>query len=246
MRKDILLVGVATLLGMAFLIHLGNWQWDRLKWKNNLTALIHQRVKAPPANLEKLTTGLKKHGADWQRLEYLKIKVRGHFLNKYEHYLFAITNSKPGWHVFTPFKMTNGDVLLVNRGWVSEAYKSPSTRQSGFIKNNVEITGLVRVPPSKKPNPFVASNDPVKNIYYWRSLADMKQAGPPEERSHYLPVMLDMEPVAGVKTGDWPKAGTTVTNPSNRHLGYIITWYGLAFALFLVSAFYIRSRLKTA
>lgn len=243
LRWNLILVGFFTLVGTLVLISLGTWQWNRLIWKNNIITTIAERSSAPPTSFTKMKAIIDRHGPDQEKLEYLKVRLSGVFLNAHEHFYFTVSKRKPGWHVYTPFKMESGDILLVNKGFVPEAFKHRNKRPTGFLEGNVQIEGLVRVPPDKKASVFIPDNKPEKNTYHWRSLADMKRAGPAHLQNSYLPVMLDMLPYPG-QNGRWPEAGTTVKNPPNSHLGYMLTWYGLSLALLLVSGFYMRATLK--
>ncbi len=60
-EQQLLWPAVATLLGIAALIGLGNWQMQRLAWKEGLIAAIAERTHLPPVPLdeeEKLATAV--------------------------------------------------------------------------------------------------------------------------------------------------------------------------------------------
>ena len=57
------------------------------------------------------------------------------------------------------------------------------------------------------------------------------------------PVMVDVlaEPA---NPGGWPEGGATVVSLPNRHLEYVLTWYGLAATLLVLFTIFARRRLS--
>ena len=51
---------------------------------------------------------------------YLRVRVEGRFDNGKERYLYAVSDGTPGWHVITPLATAEGEVVLVDRGFVPE------------------------------------------------------------------------------------------------------------------------------
>jgi len=49
-----------------------------------------------------------------------------------------------------------------------------------------------------------------------------------------------------VPPGGWPQPGKLVVNLPNNHLGYAVTWYGLALVLLVVFALWARSASRGA
>ena len=50
-----------------------------------------------------------------------------------------------GYYVFTPFrKADDGELVIVNRGWIPREKKDPATRKAGQIEGTVTIEGLLR------------------------------------------------------------------------------------------------------
>ena len=51
----------------------------------------------------------------------------------------------------------------------------------------------------------------------------------------------DFEAEKSEVPGGWPQGGQTRLELPNNHLQYAITWFGLAAALVVIYAFYVRS-----
>ena len=164
-EKRLLWPALATLLGMAFLISLGNWQMQRLSWKRGLIGSIAERVHAPPVTLA-LAEERASLGGD---VEYTRVKVEGSELNDREIHLYALDDQYgPGFHVITPLRLADGSIVLVNRGFVPNELKDPAKRAAGQIAGDVSATGLLRV--ADVQTMFVPANDAQRNIWYWRDI----------------------------------------------------------------------------
>jgi len=234
--KGLLWPAIMTLVGVVILLRLGTWQLERLAWKEGLIANISQRAHSEPIALE-LAEQSEAAGKD---VEYLRVKAEGQFLHDKERHLFAFDSKyASGFHVFTPLKLADGSVVIVNRGYVPSELKDPAKRESGHVVGVVEIVGLVRRP--EEPGTFTPENNIAGNFWYWRDLDAMAASVFGQEQPRLIPFFIDAEAEPTAPSG-WPKGGVTRLELPNRHLEYAITWYGLAAALIAVFAVYAVSR----
>jgi cytochrome oxidase assembly protein ShyY1 len=56
----------------------------------------------------------------------------------------------------------------------------------------------------------------------------------------FVPFILHLSPQAG-QTG-WPRPQSLNANLRNNHLGYALTWFGLALVLAIVAGLFVRNR----
>lgn len=220
--------------GGAFLIllGLGTWQVERLSWKEGLIAQRHAAVTAPPIALPHTL-------AEAQGLEYRHVKATGHFLNDRELYLGATDDDgHAGYHVIAPLALTDGGILLVDRGFVPEAKRAPQTRAAGELEGEVTVTGLLRLGVTRKPYWFLPDNSPERNYWFYVDIPAMAAA---DHLEGVLPFYMDAD--ATPNPGGLPVGGQTRLELPNNHLQYAITWYGLAVALVAVYIVFIRRRL---
>lgn len=239
MQRNLILLTIFTLIGLGILVSLGSWQLKRLAWKNNLTEQIMARTSAPPISLEALLNLNRQHP---DQLEYQRVKLQGRFLNDYEQRYYAMSGAASGWHIYTPFKTTNGLIVLVNRGFVPDQMKQPATRPQAPPTGRQTLIGIARYGLPHKPL-FSPDNDPARNLWYWRDLSGMAshvRALLPGTR--IAPFFVEAE-----RTGppdQWPHAGVTRIHLVNHHLQYALTWFGLALALLGVYFFYLAGQLR--
>ena len=257
MQKKNIILGVLVLVSLYILVSLGNWQVARLAWKTESIERLNNRVEQTPLPLQ---NAIDKFHTN-KNVEYQPVIVRGTFLHKTEKHMYALDeNGRPGWHIYTLMQIKGSDCascmnrnrfVYINRGFVPYDLKDRSTRPQGQVSAPRELVGLIRIPRIKKSY-IEAANQPLKNEWYWPSLKEMSSpdAGiSGEQVIHLVPLFVDERAAVRVKgkyfgkyNGKfyrWPRAGTTRINITNRHLGYVITWYGLALALLGVYGFFL-------
>lgn len=225
---------VAMLAALAVLIGLGVWQLQRLEWKRGLIAQIEARTKADPITLEE-AEALARAGQD---PSYYRVRVEGRFHHGRERYLYAVSEGRMGWHVITPLETAAGEMVLIDRGFVPEAFRDASTRAAGQIADVTTVTGIVRAP--EQQGLFTPDNEPEANRWFWRDLQAMARSMFPGGTIEVAPffVEADKTPVPG----GWPEGGQTRLDIPNNHLQYAITWFLLAAGLVVVYALYLRAQ----
>jgi len=229
------LVGLTALMlaGLALLIGLGVWQLKRLEWKQGLIAQIEARTKGPPITLED-AVALAGQGRD---PSYYRVRVDGRFHHAKERYLYAVSEGRVGWHVITPLETEDGDIVLVDRGFVPDELKDPSARALGQVENVVTVTGIARSPETQTL--FTPDNEPKVNRWFWRDLGGMARSMFPAGTIDVAPFFLEAD--KSEVPGFWPEGGQTRLEIPNNHLQYAITWFLLGACLLIVYGLYVRS-----
>lgn len=226
-----------SLPALLILLGLGTWQMQRLAWKEDLITKIEARAHAPPVSLAEIEKGNR------DAIEYARVGVRGTFRHDAEQPLWEPDPRQgPGYHVYTPLRLEDGRFILVNRGYVTEALRSASSRPEGQVAGKVEVVGLLREPPAR--GLFNPDHDSKTGVWFWRDFDGMSRAALGPEAGKAVHLFLDAE-AEPANPGGWPRGGTTRLTLPNRHLEYALTWYGLAAALVAVLIAFMISRLRT-
>ncbi len=224
--------GVAALLAFAGLIALGTWQVHRRTWKLDLIERVAQRLQAPAAAAPGRT--------QWPQLnaaadEYRKLCLDGSFLHDHETLVQAVTRLGPGNWVMTPLRTPEGDIVLINRGFVAPEQRLSSARSAGQLPGPLRVCGLLRL--SEPHGGFLRRNDPAGGHWYSRDVAAIAAAqGLPA--AEVAPYFLDADDAPN--PGGWPLGGLTVVRFHNSHLVYALTWYGLALLVAAGAALFAR------
>jgi surfeit locus 1 family protein len=224
-RSGVLVPSLAVAAALAILLALGVWQVERRAWKDALIASIAERLAAPPVALPP--------PAEWPRLtdadEFLHVAVTAEFLNDKEGLVYTGGSTLredgggPGYWVFTPARLADGSVVMVNRGFVPEARKDPGSRRDGEIAGPVAMVGVLRWP--EPPSLFAPKADPAHNLWFVRDSAAIAAAKGISAAPFYVE-LESPQPPDGL-----PHAAPLKPNLPNNHLQYALTWFGLAAVL---------------
>jgi surfeit locus 1 family protein len=218
---------ISALIAFAILVALGTWQIERKAWKENLIATLDERLAAPPVALPPADAWAKLDEADY---EYRQVKFSATFDNGKEALVYAAPSafrpdvSGTGYWVFTPARLADGAVVMVNRGFVPDARKDSATRAAGQVAGGVEIVGALRYPDAR--HWYSPADDPGHNVWYTR---DPAAIGVAKGVGLVAPFYVEQE--TPIPPGGLPQPGKLVVQLRNPHLGYAITWYGLAATL---------------
>lgn len=222
---------------LAVLIGLGSWQLQRKAWKEDLVARLDARIHAAPITLDQALALWRQTGD----VEYVKVRVHGRFQHDKERHLYAPDQKLgPGVHVYTPLTLSDGAILMVNRGFVPERLRDRRARAGGSAQGEQEVVGLLRASGVKES--FTPDNDQGRNLWHWRDLTGMLASVSEGGRQPWIPFFLEAAAEPG-NPGDWPRGGVTIVKLPNRHFEYALTWFGLALTLIGVYAAFLRARL---
>ncbi len=242
---------VPAIVAFAVLIGLGVWQIERKAWKEGLIASLTERLAAPPFVLP--------GASGWPQLdpaadEYRHVKFTAAFDNSREALVFAaasafrpdVADLGPGYWIFTPARLADGGIVMVNRGFVPDGRQDAKSRPGGDLSGPVDIMGALRWPDAR--HWFTPNDDPAHNLWFTADPASMAAAkgigqGPQPGSDEVAPFYVEQE--TPVPPGGLPQPGKLTVELPDNHLQYALTWFGLAAVLagvFISWAFSSRSR----
>jgi surfeit locus 1 family protein len=219
-------------LVFTVLMGLGTWQLQRKAWKEALIASLDERLAAPSVALPSRT--------DWSKLdpandEYRHVTLTGTFDYANEALVYAAASAfRPdvadlglGYWVFTPARLTDGSVVIINRGFVPQGRQDPKARTAGDPPDPIAITGVMRWPSAR--HWFTPNDDAAHNLWF---TGDPTAIAAAKGLGAVAPFYVEQE--IPVPPGGLPHPGRLVVVLPDNHLQYAITWYGLAIVLVVV------------
>jgi surfeit locus 1 family protein len=216
-----------TIPALIVLICLGLWQLDRLAWKRHIIETVESRIHAAPVPLP---AG---QAIDPEAWEYRRVTVSGRLLNDKEMHLLAYTErGNLGYHLIVPLARDDDGIVLVDRGWVPAAQKTPESRRESQPKGEITLEGVVRK--GWHRGWFVPENDPAQNLWFYADVGALAR----QADVVVPPLLVEAGPAAN--PGDLPIGGQTVINIPNDHLQYALTWFGFAVVLTVIYVIYHR------
>lgn len=211
------LMTVFSLAALALLVWLGLWQLQRREWKQDLIARYEATAEADAVTLYAALCG----GGDLRRRPVTPPETQSTpFIRMYG---FS-ANGEPGWRILrmaeAPACETEAAGVLVQTGF---------ERLTDSVLEPVE---QLRLAPMPEPGPFSAENAPGRNEWHRFDRAALAEA--------FGLAPDGLMPVWG--RADAPPLSATEVPPA-RHLGYALTWFGLALTLIGVYiAWHVRER----
>lgn len=128
---------ILVLIVAAVCVRLGFWQLDRLEWRTERNRAVAERLAQP-------TLPITSARLDTTGLTYRRVELRGEFDETRSFVLAGRTfQGMPGVHVVSPLRLENGDVVLVNRGWVRAPDAATVDLRPFRVEGPVRLTGIV-------------------------------------------------------------------------------------------------------
>jgi len=237
-RRSLLVPSLVAVGALAVLLGLGTWQLERKAWKDGLITALNQRLAAAPDPLPAPDT--------WDRLdpaamEFRRVAFTATFDYGREALVYTAGSSLrsdvsgPGYWVFTPARLSDGRLVMIDRGFVPEGRQDAASRAAGQVPGPVEIVGVLRWPEQR--GMFTPADNPERNLWFLRDHLAIAQA---KGLDRVAPFFIDQE--APPPPGGLPRPGRLTPHLPNNHLQYAVTWYGLALVLVVAFAIWARRR----
>jgi surfeit locus 1 family protein len=206
-------LSLLSIIALAVLLTLGQWQFARYDQKRHLKASPPETASLGPI-----------------------VDAPGGAV-----FLHGVWNGKPGWRVIRAVRIgaaPNIETVLVDAGFI-EGVSPPDPLSTDRATRDafppgVSLAGTWHTPPP--PGPFAPKPDIKRAVFYAWDLPAMRATmdlAAPRAQVFLLPYV-------GVDGTAGPNPFTAFADPlpPERHLGYALTWWGLAAALVGVYLFY--------
>ena len=160
--RGVFVLGLLAVIGVLVFVGfvaLGTWQVHRLAWKHDLIARVDTRVHAQPVDAP--------GRGQWPQVsaandEYRRVKLTGQFLQDKSVRVRASTELGMGSWLLTPLRMNSGDIVIVNRGFVSPTWCAGKASCAAGPSGTTTISGLLRI--SEPKGAFLQKNDPAGDL----------------------------------------------------------------------------------
>ncbi|MEW2319037.1 SURF1 family cytochrome oxidase biogenesis protein [Streptomyces bauhiniae] len=233
---------ILTLVVIALIptmIRLGFWQHHRYEERTARNDLVARALHADPVPVERLTSpGRAVTHAD----KYRTVTATGTFDTAHEEVVRRRTNAddEVGFHVLTPLRLTDGRVLLVNRGWIPA-----NGAQTEFPKVPAPPAGKVTITGRLKADETTAASGikqiaglPARQVMLINSADQAKRLGA-QVLGGYV------EQTAPEPKGDTPEQ---ISSPGKEdaplNYAYMIQWWLFAAAVPVGWWFLVRRELR--
>ena len=249
-RRGVAGFAVFTLVMVALFIGLGGWQLQRRVEKHALIAALSERLAAAPGPLPS--------PAQWSALtpasdEFRRVSFAATYQSRPDAMVYSSGSgirediSGPGTWAFMPARLPGGETVVVNAGFVQNTMQDREQQDRAVArlvtKQRVTLTGYIRFP--EAAGMLTPPENLAKRLWFSRDhLAMARSLGWGEGGTPVAPFYIDLEqpvPASGI-----PKPGPLDVHLRDDHLQYAITWFGLAAAVVIAFAVWLRAQRRAA
>lgn len=204
---------LAIVAVMALMLAAARWQWHRHQDRQDRNEVIDARRSEPPVPVESVL-GLS--GFDADRDEWRAVQATGTYLADGQ---VTIANrsyqGQGGEHVVTPLLLDNGQVLLVNRGWIAPTAPAPAPPPG-----TIEILGRLR--PSQTRGSFGPA-DPNEGVLTRLARVDVQRIAQQLD-APVLDAYVELVGATPAPDADDPALVLAPEPGSGPHLSYAAQW----------------------
>jgi cytochrome oxidase assembly protein ShyY1 len=231
-----------TLAMIAVFIGLGVWQLQRRTEKHALIAALTERLAAEPLPLPP--------AAAWNSLtaekdEFRRVRFKATFGAGPDAMVYSAGSavrddiSGPGTWAFMPARLSSGEVVAVNAGFVQNTMQDRTEQDRVVARlvtgSAIDLTGYIRFP--ERAGWLTPAANVAKRLWFSRDHQDIAHA---IGWGNVAPFYIDLErpaPANGI-----PKPGSLQVHLKDDHLQYAITWFSLACAVAIAFLVWWRGR----
>lgn len=157
------LIAAVVCFAIAAFTVLAPWQFRRAAERAERNAAIERSFHAPPAPLRAV---LPPHSAPSQSVQWRQVVLTGHYLPTAEVVArLRSVEGEPAYEVLTPFQLSDGSVLLVDRGYLrpAEGVRVPSYPPPPG--GELSVTGRLRADEPDPQHGMVVRQDGHRQVY---------------------------------------------------------------------------------
>lgn len=210
---------VVALLGTGIFVTLAIWQLGRADQKRDLQALVDSRMDRPAVEY-------RGGPLDFESMQYRQVSFEGRFENDGQVLIDnVVMEGKPGYQVITPFRLSEGGYVLVDRGWVVAAKRRDQLPDISIDQQPLRLSGRVNrhrsrpVVGAQRPDPDGSMRWLYVDTAYYNERTGLSVPG----------FVIRLDPGS---PGGYQHSTTAYDAKVGMHIGYAIQWAAFAVIAF--------------
>jgi cytochrome oxidase assembly protein ShyY1 len=217
-------------------VFLGRWQMDR---RAETLAEINRVV----TNYSAAPVPFADVRDDFDQLdpasEWTQVELKGSYLVDGQRIVRnRPLNGQPGYEVVVPFRLTTGETVVIDRGWLPIGNKNPGSPDSVPAPPPGEVTAVVRL---KHPEPELQRGAPEGQLASIDLDAYSSQLGYPLLTGAYGQLASETPPAA-----EMPMAFPKPSTEEGTHLSYSLQWFSFGVLMFVGFGYAARQQARNA
>lgn len=209
----------AAVLVCSIFIRLGLWQVQRAYEKSQILLQHQAAQQRTPAILEN-----KKMPKQYQRVEVQGRYLPTIFLLDNQHY-----NHQPGVQVYAPLLLSNGSVLIIDRGWIQNRNPRQTIPNLEIPPGIVKIMGSTYYPSTKQWVLGAEIEQIGKELFIIERYNAQLLSQLLQKSVYPFIIRLDKSQAHGF-IRDWK----IIAMPPERHKANALQWFSMAFIVLII------------
>ena len=232
------LATLLILIASAACIRLGFWQLDRLKQERSFTDQVHALQVMPPLNLPAQV--------DLSTMEYRAVTATGTY--DFQNQIATrdqYNGVQPGYDLLTPLQFSDGEAVLVDRGWIpADGNSTPADWRKYDQPGQAAISGIIRLGQTQPTlgsdtDPMLTPNQTRLDFWVYVNMDRIRQQTP----YPILPVYVELNPNPSITNPPIPIQQETLDLSSgSNNLNYAIQWFSFSILFIIGYAYYLWRR----
>src|SRR5215217_1602323 len=171
--------------------------------------------------------------------EWMQVELEGSYLVDGQRIVRnRPLNGQPGYEVVVPFRLTTGETVVIDRGWLPIGNKNPGSPDSVPAPPAGEVTAVVRL---KHPEPELQRGAPEGQLASIDLAAYSTQLGYPLLTGAYGQLASETPPAA-----EMPMAFPKPSTEEGTHLSYSLQWFAFGVLMFVGFGYAARQQARNA
>jgi surfeit locus 1 family protein len=218
---------LATLAGLAVFVMLGTWQLERAAEKADLLA---QATRA--GGVRPIVDVLPEPNAPPETWLFRRVILTGEYETQRQVLLDNMPHGgRVGHQVLTPLRLSDGRLVLVNRGWLVSQGPRGLLPDVSVAPGPRRVEGRLNQLP--RPGLRLGGNEPGSVDDPWPRLF-LYPERKTLEAAYGEPLPTYQLQLAPDQPDGFVRRWETVNMPPERHLGYAVQWFAFALVLLII------------
>jgi len=217
-------------------VFLGRWQMDR---RAETLAEINRVVSNYSATPIPFAQAREQFNQLDPAKEWTQVELKGTYDTAGERIVRnRPLNGQPGYEVVVPFRLTTGETVVIDRGWLPIGNKNPGSPDSVPAPPPGEVTAVVRL---KHGEPELQRGAPEGQLASIDLPTYAAQLGSPLLTGAYGQLASETPPAAEMPVA-FPKPSTD----EGTHLSYSLQWFAFGVLMFVGFGYAARQQARNA
>jgi cytochrome oxidase assembly protein ShyY1 len=225
-----IVVHLGVLALVILMTYLAFWQLSRLDQKKSFNATLTAHSNAPVLKVEDIVS------TDIESIEWRRVQLSGSYLtDKIVTVINRSQNGTAGYDVLVPFRTTNNETFLINRGFMQLSMPLPTLRTTPLT-----VLGYIRDTQSRGTLGAIDSTDAAVREFQRFDIPLISERLGVDTP----PLFVQLRNELPAPTEQWPAPVSLPELNEGTHLSYAVQWFFFALTALVAWVVVVRRKMR--